>query len=91
MIEYRVLKECKFLDYKMSYDIEVDLIAGCLPTKEELAEIAVKLRSKKHERTFVCFYLPGMTLDAGAFATGHHNPELKVRLITVVGSNYARS
>jgi len=56
----------------------VELVGGRLPTKEELAAISQQLlerKGKRYERMFVCFYLPGMDVDAGAFATAHYNPD----------------
>tara|TARA_Y100001972_G_scaffold36162_1_gene44709 strand:+ start:10392 stop:10505 length:114 start_codon:yes stop_codon:yes gene_type:complete len=34
-----------------------------------------------YDRSFVVFYLPGMEVDAGGFATAHHNPDLKVVML----------
>lgn len=81
LYSYRVIGKEEFLTYKVSYDIEVRPVNNRLPTKGELAEIATKLRSRKHDKTFVCFYLPGMVLDAGAFATGHSTPSLQINVM----------
>jgi len=76
LIPHRIIKREDYLNYKVSYDIEVGVVGGRLPTADELAAISNNLRSKeqKYERVFVCFYLPGMKVDTGAFATAHHNP-----------------
>ena len=68
---------------KVSFDVRVDRVNGRLPTKEQLAAISNHLYAKerKHDRTFVVFYLPGMKVNAGGFATAHHNPTLEVRLL----------
>lgn len=83
LIDFTVIKREEFLDYKVSYDVRVGLADGRLPTKEELAAVSRYLHSKekKHERTFVSFYLPGMKVDAGAFATAHYNPTLEVKVL----------
>ncbi len=81
MIKYKILQKTKFLDMKVSYDVEIGLVEDRLPTESEILEIARKLRSRKHQRTFVCFYLPGMVVDSGAFATGHSTPETTVRVM----------
>ena len=75
-IPYTVINREEFLDHKVSYDIMVDVVDGRLPTEDALAAISNSLRSKeqKYERMFVCFYLPEMKVDAGAFATAHHKP-----------------
>ena len=81
-MRYKVLGKTSCVDERVSYDIEINLVDGRLPTKEELIEVAKKLRSSKHKRTFICFYLPRMVVDAGAFATVHYTPELKARVMT---------
>lgn len=76
MIPYTIIKRDTFLDYKISYDIMVDVVDGRLPTKNELSAISNRLRSsdKKYDRMFVSFYLPGMKINAGSFASAHHKP-----------------
>ena len=49
-----------------------------------LRTIALKLKaqdSRYYKRTFICYYLPGMEVDTGAWATTHFNPNLKVRIL----------
>ena len=36
---------------------------------------------KDYERTFIAYYLPGMKVDAGAWATTHFNPDLKIFIL----------
>lgn len=51
-----------------------------------LATIAESIRDDAGQdfaRTFIVYYLPGMEVDAGGWATTHFNPELE---ITVLGS-----
>lgn len=80
LIPYTVINRDEYLPHKVSFDIRVDKVAGEFPTEEQLADISIYFRDmeKPHERTFVCFYLPGMTVDAGAWATAHFDPDLKV-------------
>lgn len=80
IIPYRIIKHETFLRYRASYDVEIDLIDGRLPNEAEITAIAKRLRSRRHDKTFVCFYLPGMVIDAGAFAIGHHVPGLQVEI-----------
>ena len=80
LISYRILKREAFLHHKVSYDILVYLVDGRLPNKKELTDISKHLRSSSHDRTFVCFYLPGMVLDSGAFASAHHTPKMEVQI-----------
>ncbi len=80
LIPYRVLDHV-INSYKVSYDLEVYLVDGRLPTKDELAAISMRLvGGLNQENKFVGFYLPGMKIDSGYFATGHHQPTLKVEI-----------
>lgn len=49
-----------------------------------LRALALELKSQEtgsYERTFICYYLPDMKVDAGAWATTHFNPNLEVRIL----------
>jgi hypothetical protein len=61
----------------------VPLVNKRLPNKEELGKISTYLVGKEptRERSFVLFYLPHMNRDKGAFATAHHNPDMKVEIL----------
>lgn len=80
LIPYTVINRDEYLPHKMSFDIRVNKVDGKFPTEKQLADISTYLRSmeKPHNRTFVCFYLPEMEVDEGAWATAHFNPDLKV-------------
>ncbi len=80
LIPFEILKRNEMRPFKHSLDLQVPLIGGRLPTEEELGKLSRHLvkQAQPYERTFVSFYLPGMVLDAGAFATAHHNPDMKV-------------
>ena len=70
---------------KVSFDIRVDLLDGRLPTVKELRAVSVSLKAEEtagHDRAFVVFYLPGMVVDSGGFATAHHNRNLEVKILT---------
>jgi hypothetical protein len=85
MIPYEVMNRDDSPPFKVSYDIKVNVVNGRLPTKEELKHISNHLRSQEedYERMFVLFYLPGMEIDSGAYATAHHTPQLEgVRVLT---------
>lgn len=53
-------------------------------SEKVLHSIAVNIKksdSNTYERTFIGYYLPGMELNAGAWATTHFNPDLEVRIL----------
>lgn len=61
----------------------LDIILNRKVTHGELQLLALELKDKdsmKYERTFICYYLPGMTPGAGAWATTHFNPDLKIEI-----------
>ena len=52
-------------------------------SEDVLRAIAFELKSNdsnRYARTFIVYYLPGMTVDAGGWATSHFNPKLEVRI-----------
>lgn len=56
--------------------------------EETLAAIARRLRAqdeRSFQRTFIVYYLPGMEVDAGGWATSHFNPDLEVRVLGMHG------
>ena len=83
LIPFSIIERKEFLHYKVSYDIRVNLVDERLPTTEELAALSNHLKNTEnpHEKTFVTFYLPAMMVNAGAFATAHHTPDLEVKVI----------
>ncbi len=83
LIPYKVLKRESVLNIKVVIDVEVPLVNKRLPNEEELGKISSYLVGKEppREKSFVTFYLPHMKRDAGAFATAHHNPDMKVEIL----------
>jgi hypothetical protein len=48
-------------------------------SEQNLRAIALKLKgqdARVYDRTFIFYYLPGMTVNAGAWATTHFTPDL---------------
>ena len=61
----------------------LDVLLNRKVHKNVLRAIALELKSgnpRKYQRTFILYYLPGMKLGAGAWATTHFNPDLEVRI-----------
>ena len=86
----KTLKKETLLKIKFSIDVEINLVNGELPSIQIISRESNKIAGAHpgFEVYFICFYLPGMKLDAGAFATAHHNPKLKVNILDFVLSNY---
>src|ERR1039458_10482874 len=55
-------------------------------SEEVLRAIATKLKNSDHgtyERTFISYYLPGMKVGSGAWATSHFDPDLEICILGV--------
>jgi len=79
-VTYSIIDSDTFLDYKRSLDVRLNKKVS----EATLRTIALKLKaqdSRSYERTFICYYLPGMEVGAGAWATTHFNPNLKVKIL----------
>jgi len=53
-------------------------------SEDRLRKLAIELRDKeprKYDRMFITYYLPDMTVGAGAWATTHFDPDLKVNIL----------
>lgn len=53
-------------------------------SEQELREIANEVRNnagRRYDRLFILYYLPGMKVDAGAWASSHFMPELDVKIL----------
>lgn len=62
-------------------------------SEHTLRAIAVKLKaqdSRAYDRTFMTYYLPGMAVGAGAWATTHSNPDLEVEILGLTAEAEAR-
>lgn len=83
LIPFTVLERTERGTIKVSYTVLVEPVGDRLPNEAELAAVSRGLRARdpRHERMFVLFYLPGMDRDSwGAFATAHHEPDLRVQI-----------
>jgi hypothetical protein len=79
------------VDYKIVIDEAMGGTKGTLVIRlpgeietDALKRLAIMLRrdGRRHfERLFITYYLPGMRVGAGAWATTHFNPDLKVRIL----------
>ena len=79
-VTYSIIDSDTFLDNKRSLDVRLNKKIS----EETLRAIALKLKgqdSRRYERTFICYYLPGMEVGAGAWATTHFNPNLEIKIL----------
>ncbi|MCP8687732.1 hypothetical protein [Marinobacterium sedimentorum] len=90
LIPYQVLERSELGSIKLSLTVEVPLVDGRLPNEQEIGAISEHLVDEEpiHQRSFVVFYLPGMTPGAGAFATAHHNPDMEVQILDYMLMQY---
>jgi len=78
-VQYTIIDSSRLLNIKCSLDIRLQQKVS----KEFLKRLALKLRAdepRSYERMFIVYYLPGMITGAGAWATTHFDPNLKVEI-----------
>jgi hypothetical protein len=79
-VSFSILNSSVIPGIKRSLDIR-------LPKKvseKDLVQIAIELKAqdpRDYQRIFICYYLPGMPVDSGAWATTHFNPTLEVQIL----------
>lgn len=80
-VSYRTTITDEIPDVKLSIDV---FINGRVE-EDVLKAIAEKLyknhKGHTYERVFIGYYLPGMKVDSGYWATTHYNPDLEVRVL----------
>ncbi len=78
-LAYSVIDSNMIPGIKLSLDVHLSRKA----TEQELAQIARELKGGtpgSYSRTFILHYLPRMELGAGAWATTHFDPSLKIKI-----------
>jgi len=79
-LTYDIIDASRVPGIKCSLDVRLNRKVS----SEVLAELAIWVRNAEqmsYRRMFICYYLPGMTPGAGAWATSHFNPDLKVNIL----------
>ncbi|MCA9109369.1 MAG: hypothetical protein KDA52_05450 [Planctomycetaceae bacterium] len=79
-VSYTIINSDSFRDIKRSLDVRLNKRVS----EETLRAIALDLKgsdAQSYTRTFIVYYLPGMTVGAGGWATSHFDPNLQVRII----------
>lgn len=75
--EYSIIKQESLPSIKASLDIRLNREFN----KSSIEKLAQKLKNDlkgDYERIFICYYLPGMKVGSGAWATSHFDPDLKI-------------
>lgn len=88
--EYEIIKDNTTGSLKRSVDVRLKEKVD----ETELSKLAHEIKDKNPEnfqRTFILYYLPGMIVDAGAWASSHFNPELEVKILGVPKDSNAYS
>jgi hypothetical protein len=79
-VSYSIIDSSALPPVKRSVDVRLNKKVS----EVTLKAIALKLKAQdpqQYERTFIAYYLPGMVVGAGAWATTHFNPDLEVRIL----------
>lgn len=77
---YHIINSERRPPIKASFDIRLEEKIA----EEEIEAIARAIHNgetRTYERIFITYYLPGMQVGAGAWATSHWNPDLEVRVL----------
>jgi len=78
--EYAIIKSHSVPGIKKSYDIRL----AKKVSKGKIRQIAYELKkssSGSYKKIFICYYLPGMTVGAGAWASSHFTPNLETLIL----------
>lgn len=79
-ITYRIITEETIPNVKRSVDVRLNRRVS----EDVLRTIAYEIRAKasnQYQRTFIVYYLPEMEIGAGAWASSHFNPDLKISIL----------
>ena len=79
-VSYSIIDSTAIAGIKRSLDVRLNKRVA----EDTLHAIALKLKSqdsRDYDRTFIVYYLPDMTVGAGAWATTHFTPELEVKIL----------
>ncbi len=87
-VTYRIVGEETIPHVKRSVDVRIDRRVS----EDVLRTIAHEIRTKdrnSYERTFILYYLPGMEIGAGAWASTHFNPDLEIQIYGATEEEHA--
>lgn len=79
-VSFSIIDSSTLLSIKRRVDVRLNRRVS----EQTLRTIALQLKtqdSRAYDRTFMFYYLPGMTVAAGAWATSHFTPDLEVRIL----------
>jgi len=77
--KFKIVEDSKKRNIKRSVTVRLESKVS----KETLSQIAQKIKDAdktNYKRTFILYYLSGMEIGMGAWATTHFNPGLEVRI-----------
>lgn len=79
-VDYKIIKETENHNFSKT---NIDVRLSKKVSKEELSTLANSLRKdrKSFERLWIAYYLPGMKVGSGAWATTHFAPGLEVKIL----------
>jgi len=91
-VSFSIIKSDNIPGIKQSLDIRLNKKVS----EQILRSIAYELKDQEpqpYDRTFIFYYLPGMSVGTGAWAITHFNPELNVEILglTEQEDNHLRS
>lgn len=88
-VQYEIINDERQRGVRRSVDVRLEVRT----TEVELRELAFTIRAldnSSYPRTFILYYLPGMKVDAGAWASTHFRPDLEIRIYGMTKNEYER-
>ena len=79
-VTYSVISENDFAGVRRSIDVRLNSKVSS-QILHSIAWQIKKAESQNYERTFISYWLPGMKVGSGAWATTHFDPELEIQIL----------
>ena len=88
-VSFSIINSTTVLGVKRSLDVRLNKRVS----EQTLRALARGLKaqdSRAYDRTFIVYYLPGMVVGAGGWATTHFNPQLRVEILGLTADEEQR-
>ena len=87
-VSYSIINASTVPGLKRSLDVRLNKKVSEL-TLRAIADGLKSQDTRDYDRTFITYYLPGMAVGAGAWATTHFNPNLELRILGLTAEEEA--
>lgn len=86
IIAHKIINKSESEAGILSIDVQVNLINGRIPNKNEIDELSEYLagQEKEHESIKILFYLPDRESESDIYASANYNPEHKAKIVRFI-------